>query len=348
MERWGTVRPKSRSAFTLVELLVVIAIIGMLVALLLPAIQAAREAGRRAECLNRLKQIGLALLNYEGSYGYLPPGSNKGYLSESTPAKGGGCFNQNLAIMPYLDHKEVYSRFDFFVTPVTAPNAAMATTVTPDFLCPSWNGPPISYCRCTNYPDVPYSMVTCYVGNAGPILIHDGDYPAACPCKETDTKPVCYCAQTTDHQDSRGFSQTAPYCNLDIGIFYSEIPYGTRLNKITDGCSNTIMEGEQLPDRTLHASLYNMNGSTATTNVPLTEDMSFCPPISGQSSLSNADLHNQNPTQDCDGFKSSHPQCCNFVMCDGSVHTWNVAIDYVVYNYMGTKAGGESVVVPDD
>jgi prepilin-type N-terminal cleavage/methylation domain-containing protein/prepilin-type processing-associated H-X9-DG protein len=342
------VRFKRHSAFTLVELLVVIAIIGMLVALLLPAIQAAREAGRRTQCVNRMKQIGLALLNYEGSYGYLPAGSSKGYIADSTPPRGGECFNQNLAIFPYLEHNEVYKRFNFLVTPVTAPNAAIATDVVQDFLCPSWNGPPICYCRCTNYPDEPYSMVTCYVGNAGPILVHAGDYPAACQCKDTDTNPICYCAQTTDHQDSRPYSQTPPYCNLDIGIFYAEVPYGCKLNTITDGTSKTIMEGEQLPDRTLHASLYNLNGSSATTNVPLSEDMSFCPRISGQSTLSNLDLHNQNTTQDCDGFKSSHPQACNFVMCDGSVHTWSVAIDYVLFNNMGTKAGRELVVVPDE
>ena len=72
-------------------------------------------------------------------------------------------------------------------------NAAMATVVCPDFLCPSWTGPPICYCRCTSDPDEAYSTVTCYVGNAGPVLIHAGQYPAACPCKDTDTQPVCFC-----------------------------------------------------------------------------------------------------------------------------------------------------------
>ena len=203
-------RRNFHSAFTLVELLVVITIIGILIGLLLPAINAAREAGRRVACVNKLKQIGLAFLNYEGSYGTLPAGSSKGYIADSTPPKGGECFNQNLAILPFMEGKSIYSRFNFQVTPVAAPNAAMATVVCPDFLCPSWTGPPICYCRCTAAPDEAYSMVTCYVGNAGPVLIHAGQYPAVCPCKDTDTEPICYCAQTTDHQGSRSYRRRRP------------------------------------------------------------------------------------------------------------------------------------------
>ncbi len=330
-----------RRAFTLVELLVVIAIIGVLIALLLPAINAAQEAGRRAACVNKLKQCGTASLNYESTYGTLPAGSNKGYLIDSNPSRGGQCFNQNLAILPFMEGKSIYNRFNFQVPPNAAPNASMATQVEPDFLCPSWAGPPICYCRCTEYQDQAYSMVTCYVGNAGPVLIHTGQYPAECPCKDTDTNPVCYCAQTTDHQATRSYSQTPPFCNTDIGIFYSEVPIGCKMNRITDGLSKTIMEGEQLPDRTLHASLYNLNGSTATTNVPMSADMSLCPPVSGPSSLSNAELHSQNLTQNCDGFKSAHPSVCNFVMCDASAHSFPLTIDYEVFNDLGTKSDGE-------
>ncbi len=94
-----------RRAFTLVELLVVIAIIGMLVTLLLPAVQAAREAARRAQCLNNLKQISLAILNYESVHGVLPEGG----LATDT---GGYGHSWWLRILPVIEEQGIYGRFD--------------------------------------------------------------------------------------------------------------------------------------------------------------------------------------------------------------------------------------------
>ena len=91
-----------RSAFTLVELLVVIAIIGILIALLLPAVQAAREAARRSQCTNNLKQIGLALHNYESAHKRLPPG----YITTNTAST-------HTQILPYFEQAAAYSLFDF-------------------------------------------------------------------------------------------------------------------------------------------------------------------------------------------------------------------------------------------
>src|SRR4051794_28633003 len=102
---------RSRCAFTLVELLVVIAIIGVLVALLLPAVQAAREASRRSKCQNSLKQIGLALHNYESTFGLFPPGDlsvNKG--AGDVPQASTHAF-----ILPYLEGGNSYNTFNFSV-----------------------------------------------------------------------------------------------------------------------------------------------------------------------------------------------------------------------------------------
>ena len=140
--------PNRRAGFTLVELLVVIAIIGVLVALLLPAVQMAREAARRTHCSNNLRQLGLAALNFEGVHGHLPVGSE----SKEIPGAPGYPHNfyrwSSLAhLSPYFEQGNLYSTIDL-ATPLYAPptfgiapqNAAAVATVLPMLLCPSDEG----------------------------------------------------------------------------------------------------------------------------------------------------------------------------------------------------------------
>jgi prepilin-type N-terminal cleavage/methylation domain-containing protein/prepilin-type processing-associated H-X9-DG protein len=134
-----------RNGFTLVELLVVIAIIGVLVALLLPSIQAAREAGRRAQCLNHVKQLSLGLLNYESTNNAFPPGSERNWESP-TP------WNTNQVswigrILPFLEQQALYDRIDFTLEPGdTGVNVEVQRTWLQAVLCPSdeklngWSG----------------------------------------------------------------------------------------------------------------------------------------------------------------------------------------------------------------
>jgi prepilin-type N-terminal cleavage/methylation domain-containing protein/prepilin-type processing-associated H-X9-DG protein len=113
-----------RTGFTLVELLVVIAIIGVLVALLLPAVQAAREAARRISCNNNLKQMAVAVHNYHDTFGTFPPGSTSGH-------------SQHTRILPYIEQKNVYDLVNFSVSPTNALNDVPRNTKVATFLCPS-------------------------------------------------------------------------------------------------------------------------------------------------------------------------------------------------------------------
>ncbi len=122
--------PPTRAGFTLIELLVVIAIIAILISLLLPAVQQAREASRRTQCRNNLKQLVLGMHNFEGSYGYLPYGDR---LNDSNANKIG----PGVQILPYVEQGVLYNQYNFNINWYDPGNAAVVRSVLPVFLCPS-------------------------------------------------------------------------------------------------------------------------------------------------------------------------------------------------------------------
>ena len=145
--------PSRRGAFTLAELLVVIAIIGMLIGLLLPAVQSAREAGRRVQCLNNLKQIGLGLLSYHESQMEFPPGGASdvvpfGVLPKYNGTSGGSSWM--VYLLPFIEQRSLYDRWQFYGGDVNNAGSGWcnannenlkSTTQLPGYRCPSTSLP---------------------------------------------------------------------------------------------------------------------------------------------------------------------------------------------------------------
>ncbi|MBN2294919.1 MAG: DUF1559 domain-containing protein [Pirellulales bacterium] len=157
-------RKQSRSGFTLVELLVVIAIIGILIALLLPAVQAAREAARRINCSNNVKQIGLALQNYHGTYGQFPQGTH--YGSGTTIG-----WSWSAVILPFIEQEIAGSLIDFDSNYASPVNAEATRSLIPTYQCPSAPDNQVGSC-CRAIPGVEDTGETNYTG----IATHEGGY----------------------------------------------------------------------------------------------------------------------------------------------------------------------------
>jgi len=309
----------SRRGFTLVELLVVIAIIGILIALLLPAVQAAREAARRLQCSNHLKQIGLALHNYHAAHGALPYASGGGAVYDWS--KGGVWSSM---ILPYLEQQAIYDRFDFNAHHKDPVNAEPATFVVPTYICPSdpeGQQPILSGRFARDNPDPALGMW--YPASMGPT------HPDACPfCPEPKSapdSPDSYCCQGWN------FGTHYPSGN-GVGMFCRHSLCTIRFEDVRDGLSNTWMVGETLPGHCQFNSAYAPNFNVYPTTIPLNtmED------DEGRFSMW---------YRTC-GFKSLHPGGAHFALGDGSVCFVSESIDYRLYNNLGTRDGGEPVGVP--
>jgi prepilin-type N-terminal cleavage/methylation domain-containing protein/prepilin-type processing-associated H-X9-DG protein len=353
-----------RGAFTLIELLVVIAILGVLIGLLLPAVQTVREAASRMKCANNLKQLGLALHGFHDARGYLPPGMLT-ELSVQDSYHTGFTY-----LLPFLEQDNVHRLYHYDNTWYDPANYEAVAQQVPIFYCPSNRAggridlAPYMQQWGTAMPPVvgACDYVLCKGANAGL-----GPNPALIP---TQARGLFNIAQA-DFSASNGLTQGTPTPQFRV-----------RLTDITDGTSSTFAIGEAAGGNPYYlvadlkdpsqpvtepfvngpavmdqawsvASLGDLGHPWYAGTLGVTAQFGLAPgprdePMNrrpGTPSVIGSDGSGYNVTgrDRVSGFRSLHPGGCNFVYADGSVHFVPQSIDPAVYRALSTYAGGEVV-----
>jgi len=312
-----------RRAFTLVELLVVITIIGILIALLLPAVQAAREAARRMQCQNNLKQIGLAAHNFEQTNGQLPPGRvfTGNYVSE---------FGLTWAafLLPYLESEGQYALFDF--TKRYHDQTAAARTSAPSvYYCPSRR---------------PAGMISIQ----GDSVLNDCTTP---PPSQYPGATSDYCGSCSRDPDTCAFYTSALYmtgggAGVIISVRAREGAVdqrqfnGVAINLIKDGLSSTLLFGEKHV-HVDHLGYNYANGYFIGDGATYNADNPCVFTRVGGPGYGMARATNEYTTYA--PFGSAHPGVCQFVFCDGSVQALHVSIADTILGQLVARDAGVAI-----
>jgi prepilin-type N-terminal cleavage/methylation domain-containing protein len=311
-ELGGDEMQRSRRAFTLVELLVVIAIIGILVGLLLPAIQSAREASRRSSCSNNLKQIGLALQNFEFAHHRLPPGAR--WSGGTNGVRRGSVF---LFLLPYLEETALSNAIDLRSMNLdndVATGEKIRTRSVPTLICPSDDHEGM-------FAD---SALHNYAASRGPTAVF--------------SNPACFCTLPAEWESLALAPLDDP---KDYAGPFTRMGTSVKLKQITDGLSKTIFFGEVRPNCSQHVRegwAYTNNGNGyCTTLIPINFDS-----CSEDAADACAQPCNWNTEV---GYKSAHSDGAQFLLGDGSVHFVLEGIDHQTYQYLGAKSDGYGVSI---
>lgn len=323
-------RRQSRAwaGFTLVELLVVIAIIGILVALLLPAVQAAREAARRSQCTNNLKQLGLGLQNFHDTYKAFPPGMH----NDDTNFVGWGTY-----ILPFIEQQPLYDQINAAITAADA-NAKLFPTGG-DFKSNS-DQAPYNQLRVTAAGANLYkNVIEAYLCPSNPI-----------PNKDDDGYGTSHYVGNMGHQSSSAWDCGKPSASVQSGMLLiaknNNISRVVRMADATDGTSNVLLVGEIGPSQDVHPA--KLDHHTFPTWAGGNND-GGC----GQGDWShtricdvNYFLNRRTGAESNGCFGSYHPGGALFVFVDGSVHFFPQTIDSTVYRNFAMRDDGNVVTLP--
>ncbi|MGE0757018.1 MAG: DUF1559 domain-containing protein [Pirellulaceae bacterium] len=353
------VRAKPR-AFTLVELLVVIAIIGILVSLLLPAVQAAREAARRSQCVNNLKQLGLASHNYHDVFksfpmNYARTAGNAHYADPVNPSHRSTSWM--VQILPFIEQQALYNQIDFnwdvkldprngasAAAPNSPSNAAVARTVVPAYICPSDGlhnrGRLASRANRSSGVNPEYAINN-YKGVCGANW-NQGNF-------RSDAQPAA--GSGIPDFANTVWGRSGDGLDAGNGIFFrggrADIgrESATQIAQVSDGTSNTLMIGEAVPRWCTHTWWWWFNGTTGTVAIPLNprSQLATCQTGNKVADLNCAWGNWQNNYS----FMSQHPGGAHFALADGSTRFISETIALLTYRSMGTKQNGEAVQIPE-
>jgi prepilin-type N-terminal cleavage/methylation domain-containing protein len=344
---------RQRQGFTLVELLVVIAIIGILIALLLPAVQAAREAARRSQCANNIKQVGLAIHNYADSYqeslpwnGYRGPGGDVGGRQEHYS------YSWICNALPYMEQQVLYDMINFddpdgnggtAPGPAGPTNRDLRKTILDTVLCPSNEQLKVPNNQCRgpweNNWNQPAAR-TDYVGSIGHVWAGWRDCGAVPEFNTSDPTGQDHFTIGSSGTPWVGQTNWGEQSRLN-GVFTFQSAY--RLADISDGTSNTIGVFEDYHWR---------GGNGISHDRKISADGAWISPLSAVDNLRNP-MNNKNPAWlqgagdvRCHGWSSNHPGGAQAMLCDASVSFFSESMDHWIRYCLATRNGGEAFGMP--
>ena len=327
--------------FTLVELLVVITIIGILVSLLLPAVQSAREAARMTQCKNHLKQLGLATVSHHSIHGHYPAGGwGFGWVGDADQGfdanQPGGWISN---ILPFIEQQALFDLGKGASGAAkTAEHAQRIATPLSALNCPSRRraiGYSVSMSG-ANFDAVTKAARADYAMNAGDKICHPHDIPGLWQsgyCSNPSGNASCGPSALVDAATVKTKAQAAAIYGAN-GINY---PLSTVTSaSVRDGLSGTYMIGEKYLNPDFYANGAD-GGDNETMYIGFNEDIArwtYATPRRDQAGVANSRI-----------FGSNHAAGLNMVMCDGSVHTINFSVDADIHRNLGIRADGQAIDV---